>query len=104
VLPLALGNGIQYNFTLPNLYNLTLAGGGFTIWVNDWRGNNPQYVYPNVNQNLCPSSYDFNYAAFWTLTSVNSIPSSWTNITNVAATVASRPTASTTSGITVTHP
>jgi hypothetical protein len=104
VLPLASGNGIQYNFTLPNLYNLTLAGGGFTIWVNDWRGNNPQYVYPNVNQNLCTSSYDFNYAAFWTLTSVNSIPSSWTNITNVAATVASRPTASTTSGITVTHP
>jgi hypothetical protein len=103
VMALAPGNGVQYNFTLPNLYNLTLASGGYQIWVNDWRGNNLQYVYPAVNKNWCTSSYDFNYAGIWTLTGVNAVPSSWASVTSIAAANAYRPSSSSASGVTLTN-
>jgi hypothetical protein len=104
VLPLASGNGIQSNFTLPNLYNLTLSGFGFNIWVNDWRGNNVQKVYPQVNQNRCLTSVDFNYPGIWSITGANAVPSTWSAVTIAAPTTGTRASASVTNNFTVANP
>lgn len=98
---IGVGNGIQASFGLPNLYNLpSTTSASFT--VTDWRGTNTQMVYPAVNQNLCQSSTDFNYAGIWTLIGVNCMPSSWATLTVVAPSVGTRASASTVNNLTVT--
>jgi hypothetical protein len=96
------GNGTQTTFPIPNFYSESVSS--FSISVTDWRGTFSPAIFPAFYENLCQSSYDFNYAGIWSSVGANAVGGGWQDVTYTAATTASRPTTSTTSNLTVTNP
>ena len=73
-IPVTLGNGNGTNtvFQIPNIVGNILNP---TVYLNDWRGNNIQPIYPSMITNLCASSYNFNIS--WSLSNVTATPGVW---------------------------
>jgi len=96
------GNGTQTTFSIPNFYSESVAS--YSISVTDWRGTFTPAIYPAYHENLCQSSYDFNYAGIWTLTGVNAVPSSWAPVIVTVATTANSPSSYSPNNLTVSNP